>query len=62
MITYVETETVLANDLRVTHEVSGGIHSVKLYDADDYDEFRLGEDEIKSLHKYLGELIEKEKL
>ncbi len=47
----------LANDLRVTLTCEGGWNFVKLYDADDYDTYLLGEDEIISLYEYLGRVI-----
>ena len=55
-------ETVLANDLRATKELSGGFVFVHLYDADDHDKFMLGEDEIVSLRDYLNEVIKGENL
>ena len=47
----------LVNDLRVAVEHDGGFTFVYLYDADDYDRYVLGEDEIKALHAFLGEII-----
>ena len=52
----------LANDLRVAETKQGGFLFVELYDADDYDRFLLGEDEIKALHRYLGLVIQENKL
>ena len=52
----------LANDLRVAVDEGGGFVFVHLYDADDYDTFLLGEDEILTLHEFLGNLIKEKNL
>jgi len=52
----------LANELRVTLAEAGGFFFVDLYDADDHDKFQLGEDEIVSLHRYLGKVIAEKEL
>lgn len=54
--------TKLANDLEATESLSGGFTFVHLRDKDDGDTFQLGEDEIRDLHSYLGEIIIKRKL
>ena len=56
------TEIAAVNDLRISEEVAGGFVFVHLYDADDYEQIQLGEDEILELHKVLGEVIERHKL
>ncbi|HEU0049870.1 MAG TPA: hypothetical protein VFQ43_19940 [Nitrososphaera sp.] len=52
----------LVNDLRVAEVESGGFHFVHLYDADDYDKFMLGEDEVLALSKFLNEFIKRHNL
>lgn len=52
----------LCNDLRVKQESCGGFTFVSLYDADDYDKFLLGEDEIVALHDYLTKVIKQHNL
>lgn len=58
----VDKQKALANELRVTLTEAGGFFFVDLYDADDYDKFQLGEDEIVSLHRYLGKVIAEKEL
>lgn len=48
---------VLVNDLRATKETTGGFTFVELYDADDYNKFILGEDEIVALYEYLTPVV-----
>lgn len=45
------------NELRAWQEKIGGFVFVYLYDADDYDKFQLGEDEIIALRDYLNRII-----
>lgn len=52
----------LCNDLRVAEDTAGGFVFVHLYDADDYNKFQLGEDEIVALHCHLTAVIQKHKL
>lgn len=59
---YEPHETVLANDLRAIYDGKSGFAHVTLYDADDYERFYLGEDELLSLRDYLNKLYDEKKL